>query len=480
MLFGCEDIMKKDSMKKYNKYIFRLTRIIILIGMICGSYYVLDFAVSEDYSDQSREPYHDYYAMEHVDNLFVGTSHTGVGIDTVKLSELTSEECFNLGSNRQYLLISNYIIEEALNRKNVDRIFFEISLDSLLWEMGDETYVYLVSDYMNSQMLRCKLINESIDSTKYMNAFFRARRDNENFKNINKMKKIIRAKRKDDYRDYKGDLYLGNGHWKSKRDYPLWYHGENMAVNLDYDGLDNYRFSEVLDFNWKIYENIIRSCSSSDTELVIYVMPMQGYYLKCFEEYNQIIDNLRQMANLYGVKLIDLNELKKEYLDIDISEFKDFEHLTSEGSKKVADFFARYIADPDGDYFNNDWTDNYSSSEIFAVGYHSYYITEKGEFPKKKSAEGTIINERIELTACAMEDMPVYIKVFEVERVKDDASAEIEVPWTVVDEIETQTIDDYTSEIVINYNDDAYYKVELYSQDDNELIYEAVTKFDME
>lgn len=476
--------MNKDNKDTLKLYISRACRLLALAGMIVCIYCLLDYALSDDTKVQARISFHEYYAEEHIDNLFVGTSHTANGINTTKLSELTGEECYNIGTSGQLLLGTYYIAKEAVERGNVDKIFCEISVDSLFWKETDETPTFIISDYMKSKKTRLELITSALDSSSYINAFLKVRRNVDNLKSPSDIMSVIKAKRSDDYKNYVGsEVDLGKGQWKAKKDYPLWFYGDNLAIKLNAWSLDFYPLDELKEYNWETYENILDLGSESDTELIMYIMPMQKCYLKYFDEYGgygEIVHDIKALAKEHNITLIDLNTVKEEYLDLDVSEYKDMEHITSKGSDKVAKFFAKYIEDPNKDYFYNTWDVNYKEEgKIFATAYNSYFITENGEYGRVDDAVGTITDMKIDISAAAYGKVPVDIKVTRIENVEGDPRGG-DAKWADVEEINAKKLDEYTALINVPYNNlETFYRISFYAPGEDELLFETITRFDM-
>lgn len=473
----------KSYFLKYKLYISRLLRVICLLCVLLSLYYILDYAIVDDTSAQARISFHDYYSMEHVDNLFVGTSHTANGINSVRLSELTGKECFNIGSSAQPLLCSYYIIREAVERGNVDRIFFEISIDSLFWDKEKESFTCMVSDYMDS-LQRYKLITDSLDYSMYMNAFSKVRRNADTIRNVDEIKKIIKSKNEEQYKSFNGNkVNMGRGQWKSKRDYPLYAYGDGVTINLASDDLKFRSLEKIKEYNLTTYSDILNSCKNSNTQLIVYIMPVEKCYLNYFENsedgYGKIIEQLRSEAAEENVTFVDFNTVKEEYLKFEVADFKDMEHLTSKGSKRLADFLAEYITNPSGDYFYNDWHERYSSEdEVLAVGFNTHFITENGEYDTEDAVKGDISSVRIELSALTYKDIPVDARVSKVV-LADGKERDADAKWEEKEDIEVRKIDDYVSEINITYDGmESFYKVSLHSPE-GVLIYEAITKFDM-
>lgn len=464
-----------DGMKKY---VSRAVWLALFIVGLCAIYSGLDYIIVDDTAAQTRVTFHDFYKEAEIDYLFVGTSHMVQGVNAAQLSEDLDATVFNLSSSFQDAVSGYYLIKEALNSKEVNHVIYELSIAPLRRKNTDKTSTYIISDYMRSPLIRTEYLMASFGSDNYVNAFSRLRRnvDPQKLPDFEKMDKIYTKKSKPEYYQYLGtDAYIGKGQWAVTSG---WGYGGTAALNLRTKDLTtNYTVDDIQEKEWKHFLKIIELCTDKGVDLTFYITPYSELYLMNFEQYEITTQRLLDVAEANDINVIDLNRVKEDYLTFELSDFQNADHINQAASEKIAVFLAQYIRNPDGDYFYDGIHDKYPmNDEIIAAGYNRFFLTDKGEYEKKDEAKGTITSLRLEISAVSWVGRPVDVRMWATVQSKEDESV-----WTDGDEIPGEKLDDYFTQFAVPYNNlKTYYRVDLLDPDTNEVLYETVTRFDMD
>lgn len=459
------------------KYLLRVVYLILFIVGLCVLYLGLDYVISDDTDSQTRVTFHDFYEEDEIDYLFLGSSHAVRGINAVQLSDKLDASVFNLATSNQDFVGAYYLIQEAINFKQINHIYCELSISRLKIKKADETAVYIISDYMKSPLIRTEYLLTSFGSEKYVNAFLRLRRniDPQNLPKADELFKVYTTKRGADYVQYIGTKkYIGKGQWVATSS---WANEGTAALNLKEKWLDNFTVDDIQEREWDYLLKIIELCSDKGIDLTFYITPYSELYLMSFDQYEVITERVYDVAEANGIDVVDFNRIKEEYLTLDLADFYNSEHVNQGASNKIAAFLAQYIENPDGDYFYDNLSEKYPmNDEIIAVGYNRFFVTEKGEYVKKDKAKGTITSLRLEISALSHIARPVNVRICPTVKSEDDASV-----WIDGDEIMGEKSDEYSTQFVVPYDNlKTYYRVDLLDPDTNEVLYETVTRFDMD
>ena len=70
-------------------------------------------------------------------------------------------------------------------------------------------------------------------------------------------------------------------------------------------------------------------------DLTLYAMPYTDPYLVHYKAYEALNQLVREEAEKRSIPLLDLNLVRKEHLQLESDDYKDYEHLNLEPGKKV-------------------------------------------------------------------------------------------------------------------------------------------------
>ncbi len=458
-------------------YIKRFLQIAALVVGACFIYAGFDFFISDDTGAQSRITIHDFYEEDDVDYLFLGPSHSAHMVDAGYLSELTGKNCYNLATTAQYFLNTYYLLEDALEHQKVNNVWVELSFSRFKRAIPVDTATYLITDYLPSWKTRAKMILGAygLDTTKYINSFFRLRRnlDPLALPEPDSLQEIVKGKRKTKYKEYKGSSsYLGKGQWRSN---VTWGYDDSIAFYINTSTSDSFEVGSIPDKAIEYYRKIIELCKKKNVPLTLFVSPYTETYLSLFKDYEDVEAVAMQIAEEYDVPFLDMNLTKEEYLSLHNDDFYNLDHLKSDAGKKVMEFINMYLNDPTKDYFYSSLDEKYPDKDkIMAVTYDRRCYVEGSEEGYKTlqtaKTKGKIKNLVVDVSAYGYHEIKCDIRVTKIDK-KDRYGDGIIM--------EGEKLDDCTVRFDLPYTAGNYYRVEILDPKSKDVVYRAFTDFEM-
>lgn len=120
---------------------------------------------------------------------------------------------------------------------------------------------------------------------------------------------------------------------------------------------------------------IITYCQTNDIPITLFISPMYELQLISTENYDNYLDQVREIASEYNVAIYDFNLAKEEYLPIqDVRHFRDIGHLSSTGVDLYTDFFHKIMSRDTIDnqkYFYDTYAQKlaHATPEVYGVYY---------------------------------------------------------------------------------------------------------------
>ncbi len=442
-------------------YISRIIRVALFLLGLAVIYCALDYLLVNDTNARSRVTIHDFYETEDIETLFIGTSHGIVSIDAVALTERTGQSTYNLSTNGQCPQTTYYLLKEALRtHKSIKRVICEFSLTKLTVEIPHQPSTFLITDYTTTLLPRAEMILNQFDSSVYVNGFSRLRRNitPTELPTAEDIQTIYERKQTEKYVNYLGDkYYLGRGLWDYTTDNGN--KGE-IAVNISSSTLNGYTIDRVNEKPLKYIRKIAELCKDHDVELTFCFLPCSEYHLMRLGIYEQVTGIVKDIARETGTPVLDFNLVKDEYVNYDISDYYNSDHLNTSKCGQITDFLVQYLADPDGDYFYDTLEEKYPFKDYVMFAGYTREIEED--------------EMNITVSAVSYVDIPVNVKLCSL---KKDEEGE----YVVKKEYEPEETDRYSASYVLPYDKyKTYYSVDLCDPNTGELLYHAHTRFNME
>ncbi len=460
--------MNKERMKLYGK---RALCIILFLAGIALIYKLLEYPLDDDTTAQTRVTFHDYYETDPIDILFIGPSHTVYFLDAVKMTDDLGVSVFNIGSKDQLLVASDYIIRDAVMNRGVKRVFCEMSVSRLIRKVNGTIPVYIVSDYFRNFVYKMRLWFGETHTDEYMDGF-RIRRNIEPLEfDLSQPLKTMEKKKDPDYINYKGtEKYRGRGQWAQEG---VTYRSDGYAFNINTNQINHAELEDVQAKQLNYLLDIIHVCQENDVELVFYVPPYDEVYKQCFENYWEITAMARDLIEGEGATMIDMNLVKDEYLNLNVSDFYSHDHASTTAGERITVFLEQYIQNPDGDYFHSTIEEKHPDQDsVTAVAFSAEFITDKGTYSRSDKIKGNLQEVKVQVWAQGYHEIPATARMWNAnydKKTKEFIEDE-ELVGTKIDEFKTE----------FSFPGEAFgrgYVIKLYDPVTGEEIYRAPTKF---
>lgn len=92
-------------------------------------------------------------------------------------------------------------------------------------------------------------------------------------------------------------------------------------------------------------EKIIQYCQKQDIPITLFIIPISELELISTENYDNYINQIREIIKKYDIAFYDFNLVKEEYLPIRHSvHFRDIDHLNDAGANLFTEFFNKVVS----------------------------------------------------------------------------------------------------------------------------------------
>ena len=273
---------------------------------------------------------------ENVDTLFLGTSKTYRGVDSVYLSEELGENVFNVGSNSGTYISMYYLLNEICKTNEISTVFLEVSFINFKRSSGTEDKdIYRLLSGQNKKDYK-EAISLDYNDTKifefvnYLNNFSNGKFiDNLDF--IFSSDKSIGAGISSKKSVYKGhgfgyadseisdveNLSLPNGYLTNGR---VWDEKDVDELALEY-------FYKILDY-----------CQENEIEIVLYSPPYPHIIIEKYYDWFMAFDNslYKFIEDYPNLKYLDFSKIRNDYMQLSANYFYNANHCNGLGAETLA------------------------------------------------------------------------------------------------------------------------------------------------
>ena len=439
---------------------------VLLTGLAAALiYFSLDYIISDDTGSLSRVTIHDFYEQDPIDLLFIGTSHTLYTMDSNQLTEDLNQSVFDLSVTGPDFIKMYYLLNEALRSKDIQHVWLEMSVSRLGIEGKNETGTYLITDYIKGLKNKAELIFNKLDADNYVNAVFRLRRNFTTIPTLSTIRETVNKKSQNAYTQYLGsEMYRGRGEWERRV-----YHFDNA---IDMDLVDEISIDDLRDDEWEYLLRIMDLCKKKGVDLTLYAMPYTDVYLAQYEAYETLNSMVREEAEKRSIPFLDLNLVRKEFLQIESDEYKDYEHLNLEPGRRVSKFLVDYMHNPEGDWFYESLADRFEDGKIYGIFFDKTLISDDGVYETLELVEGRIKDVSIEVRPISVSGMRADIRI-------SDGVYSLDKEWISFCDYNPVLEDGFSSFFMVPYDYDKQhlYRVSVFRTGTDELLFETTTTF---
>ncbi len=273
-----------------------------------------------------------YSGKEKWDTIYLGSSHSYNSIDPNVMDLSLNTASFNLGTSDQALDGSLFLLKETLKKHPVKTVYLEMYFK--VWLEGghagashserddeDMTNLWVILDNTRFSLDKLQYFLKASSSDYYVPGALSVRRYWRKLLNPAEIKENV--KNRLEYKE--PEEYKGKGYFGSKNKL-----GKSLAIYGFQDTIEENMFSGD---NYEDLKELVKLCKDKGIELVLYCSPVNDVYLmNC--GYASYVRQLKKFAEDNELCCYDFNLAKQEYLDLEFSDFRDYNHLNSEGAAK--------------------------------------------------------------------------------------------------------------------------------------------------
>lgn len=320
----------------YKSQISRIFRIASFIGILCLLINIANYCLYND-NTYTRVMFHEMYALEEVDVVFVGSSNVYRHFDPEIWDRSLEAKTFNAGTSVQAPDGAYYIMKELFKDQSPSYCIYGINyiLFLELEAYNNPQNHYIIFDYLKPSINRCLYGYTVFRDKSMLNAWMPATR-NANADLVSTAKDVMSIKMTSTYQKYGYDIYInsddeeyqGRGFVYSNRQTKKGEVGKISGyIFSDYEISEKYIF---------YIKKLKMLCEANGCELVFVVPPLPYATMKRQENYQEILELYDKVANDLDVTIFNFDLAKPEYLNMEDSDFYDYAHMSGKGAEKFS------------------------------------------------------------------------------------------------------------------------------------------------
>lgn len=330
------------------RYFSRILKIVFWIVIFNAMVTLLNYIYTDPSSySLYRFLWHDYNENKGtIENIYLGSSHVYMDINSHTMDELSGLHNFNMSSPSQPLNGSYYLLKQADHDNDLSNVYLELyymcsvkdNFNKNLDVITNPTYNnrnWQNIDFMNNSWYKLAYIKSCLYNIDYLpDIFFPFIRYREKLGDWNYVKTNLETKSGKDYRSYHYYAeYTENGYCKTYEGMYVYSTRKFMDINRLYNQskiLDENPMGELSEAYLK---KIIVYCQQRDIPIILFISPMDNLQLISTVNYDNYVNQVREIASEYNVPFYDFNLIKQQYLELDKDVcFHDIGHLNAEGA----------------------------------------------------------------------------------------------------------------------------------------------------
>lgn len=347
-----------------------ITATVVFVRIVC----LLNYAYVQEY-DWERILWHNYYEDEgKIDYLYLGSSHVYCNLDPQMLDELNGGYHFNLASGAQSLNGTYYLLREAdanneLKHVYVDLFFEPNTRDKNNQDPLDDAYVgWRNTDYMRLTVNKLTYMLSVMNWENCVDSWLPFVRFRGKLGDWQYMESMMAYKNMEEYRSYQfhdeSRTYLKQGRYVSTATLE-----DSKRCKQQDRVLREYPMSDKAE---QYLQMIIQYCQEREIPITLFAAPMDELYLTSAVNYDNYVNQIREIASTYKIPFYDFNLAKEEYLSIHNNQYyKDLHHLNETGSEIFTKFFHQVMSQTESEnveYFYGSYAEKLHESAPAVYG----------------------------------------------------------------------------------------------------------------
>ncbi len=304
--------------------------VLLFLGMLCTNY-------NHSYTYKMMNEMYNFKG--NIDIVFLGSSHVYRSYDPKLADRILGLNTYNAGSSGQNMLTSYYLLKEICQYNDVKTVYVDTYYALTGQEMND-TSVYYISDYMRGMENKTTLLYESDGINRVIYGYLPFRR---NIDNLTHIVENIKSRYVDlsDYSvvSYNEEEYRGNG-------FVFSFETIRNINDVDFSYCSEFDYSNGVPQDCCYYNYLIKIidyCKKNNIEVVLVDQPMLKQNIDQVIDYDNYVQFHRQLASKYNIDYWNFN-LYKDEIGLDITDYKDANHLNGKGAEKYTSVLCDVIA----------------------------------------------------------------------------------------------------------------------------------------
>lgn len=381
--------------------------IVAAIAVFYGIVHVLNYMyVDPESSSGERLIWHEFYENKgRIDNVYLGSSHVHNDLNPMHLDDINHQFNFNLSTPGQLPNGTFHLLREADRYNNLSHVYVELyyyfyvqaDMESDHERMSTEFFrTWNNSDYMKFSANKLVYMFSMARPEQYTDLCIPFTRYRTKLADWDYIKRVMDAKQQEEYMEYKwhsGTVeYIGKGYFSDTQPFE-----DCNKIYAQTDVIGDNPIGETAE---KYLRKTIEYCRKREIPITLFITPIYELQLISTENYDNYVDQVRRIADEYGVEFYDFNLTKGTYLPIQNRKyFRDFGHLNKDGSDMFTPFFYEVVSGERSDnekYFYDSYAEKLQNAEPEIYGI--YYRTSKNKICRVAANRNSGMEYRIVMT----------------------------------------------------------------------------------
>lgn len=384
------------------RYLSRILKIVFWIVVFYAMVTLLNYIYTDPSSYQLyRILWHDYNENKGtIDNIYLGSSHVYMDINPHTMDELSGLHNFNMSSSSQPLNGSYYLLKQADHDNDLSNVYLELYYMCSVKDSSNADLDFITNprynsrnwqniDFMNSSWNKSEYIFSCLYDIDYLpDILFPFIRYREKLGNWDYVKTNLETKSDIDYRSYHFyKEYTENGYKENREGMYIYSTQKFMDQNRLYNQTRILNENPMGETSESYLRKIIVYCQQRNIPIILFISPMDNLNLISTVNYDNYVNQVKEIASEYNVPFYDFNLIKQQYLELDKDVcFQDNNHLNAEGAALYTPVLYKVLTgskEQNASLFYSTYAEKLANSDPDFYGlYYEYVETETGETAK--------------------------------------------------------------------------------------------------
>ena len=226
---------------------------------------------------------------------------------------------------------SYHLLKDALKKNDIKTVYLDMyykQYRSIPKERTDVQmdYIYCITDYMPMSVNKASFLLEASGADRYIENFLPAARYGNYLLDYERMERIIKAKRTEEYRNYGVMPTMWNSEYAFCQGSPRLY------GYIEEGELEPVGDMIMSDYSLRHLDKMVKLCKDNDIELVLLVTPVSNFWLEAMGDYDKYYEFLKDYAEEADVEYYDFNLVRDEVFHQVPEYYIDTHHLSGQGA----------------------------------------------------------------------------------------------------------------------------------------------------